>query len=102
MQQLQKHKLSTLKSLYLATLGGARTLDMHDLIGNFQPGKEADFVVLDYKATPLLALRQEHCSHIYQKLFSLVMLADDRAVKAVYVMGEPAHERKTLAAQVQS
>ena len=92
-QQLQQHKLSTLKALYLATLGGARTLDLHDVIGNFQPGKEADFVVLDYKATPLLSLRQEHCSHIYQKLFSLVMLADDRAVKEVYAMGRKVHER---------
>jgi guanine deaminase len=96
-QQLQKHRLSPLKSLYLATLGGARTLDLQDKIGNFQPGKEADFVVLDYRATPILDLRMEHCTQIVDKLFVLAMLGDDRAVKATYVLGEEAYFRNYCA-----
>ncbi len=92
-QQLQKHRLSPLKSLYLATLGGARSLDLQDRIGNFLPGKEADFVVLDYRATPILDLRLERCTQIADKLFVLAMLGDDRAVKATYVLGEEAYFR---------
>ena len=93
-QQLQKHRLSPFRSYYLATLGGARTLDLQDLIGSFQPGKEADFVVLDYRATPILSLRLERCKHLSDRLFVLAMLGDDRAVKATYVMGKQAYRRK--------
>ncbi len=93
-QQLRNHRLSPLKALYLATLGGARTLDLDDRIGNFQPGKEADFVVLDYRATPILSLRLERCKHLADKLFVLAILGDDRAVKATYVLGEEAYRRK--------
>ena len=55
--QLARQRLSPLRAFYLATLGGARALDLDDRIGNFAPGKEADFVVLDPAATPLLARR---------------------------------------------
>ena len=43
--------------MYLATLGGAHALYLDDKLGSFQPGKEADFVVLDYMATPDMAAR---------------------------------------------
>jgi guanine deaminase len=93
-QQLRKHRLSPFKSLYLATLGGARTLDLQDVIGNFQPGKEADFVVLDHQATPILAMRLARCTQLADRLFVLAILGDDRAVKATYVLGEEAYRRK--------
>ncbi len=49
--QLQGYRLSAYEAFYLATLGGAKSLGLDDLIGNFLPGKEADFVVMDnYKA----------------------------------------------------
>jgi guanine deaminase len=35
------------EALYLATLGGARALGIADQVGNFAPGKDADFVVVD-------------------------------------------------------
>jgi cytosine/adenosine deaminase-related metal-dependent hydrolase len=44
-QQLQGVSLSPLKSFYLATLGGVRALDLEEHLGNFLPGKEADFLV---------------------------------------------------------
>ncbi len=34
------------EALYLATLGGAMTLGISDTVGNFMPGKDADFVVV--------------------------------------------------------
>ena len=93
-QQLQKNILSPLKSFYLATLGGARTLDLADRIGDFKPGKEADFIVLDYKATPILDLRLANCKTISDRLFVLAMLGDDRVVKATYILGNETYSRK--------
>lgn len=92
-QQLRHHRLSPFKSLYLATLGGAVTLDLDEYIGNFESGKEADFVVLDYGATPLLARRLAGCRNLMEKLFALQMLGDDRVVQHVHIMGEEAYSR---------
>ena len=86
-QQLQGNNLSPFQSFYLSTLGGAKALDLHHHIGNFEVGKEADFVVLDYAATPLLQLRINSCKDLSQKLFVLQMLGDDRAIKETWVMG---------------
>ncbi len=86
-QQLQGNSLSAFESLYLATLGGAKALDLHDKIGNFEVGKEADFVILDYHATQLIKFKIEQCDSMDERLFSLLMLADDRAVKDTYIMG---------------
>jgi len=92
-QQLRGHQLSPLKSFYLATLGGARTLDLESVIGNFVRGKEADFVVLDYNSTPLASLRAQRCTQLIDKLFVLAILGDDRAVRATYILGKKAYSR---------
>jgi guanine deaminase len=44
---LLHQRVSPFDALYLATLGGARAMHLDDRIGNFTPGKEGDFVVLD-------------------------------------------------------
>lgn len=88
--QLQGQTLTPLRAFYLATLGGARALYLDDRIGNFQPGKEADFVVVDPAATPLMARRMSGSQSIAEKLFALMVLGDDRHVEAVYLSGEPA------------
>ena len=88
--QLLGKKLSAFQALYLATLGGAKALYLDDKIGNFVVGKEADFVVLNLKATPLIARRLEHSSSLHDQLFALLMLSDDRSVTASYVMGKAA------------
>ncbi|NJK37165.1 MAG: guanine deaminase [Oscillatoriales cyanobacterium SM2_3_0] len=93
---LQGQAFSGLQGLFLATLGGARALQLDDKIGNFQIGKEADFVVLDLQATPLLSLRtrqaleEKTLEAIADSLFALTMLGDDRMVQATYIMGKPA------------
>lgn len=92
-QQLQGRKLHPYKSLYLATLGGAQALHLEDKLGNLNPGKEADFVVLDYQATPLLDFRLQQAKDIEERLFVLSILGDDRAVKATYAAGECVHQR---------
>ena len=91
--QLQGKKLDPFKSLYLATLGGARALYLDDRIGNLQPGKDADFVVLDYQATPLIDYRMRQARTLEEKLFALTILGDDRAVKETFAAGESVHRK---------
>jgi guanine deaminase len=91
--QLQQQSCSAFQALFLATLGGARALSLEDKLGNFEPGKEADFVVLDPQATPLMALRNgatpvQSLPDLADQVFGMMMLADDRAVHAVYIAGE--------------
>lgn len=85
--------LSALRGFYLATLGGARALYLDDFIGNFQPGREADFVVLDWSATPELAWRLERCRNLAERLFALMILGDERCIVATHVLGETAWRR---------
>ncbi len=93
-QQLRGEKLNALKSFFLATLGGAQALDLDSKIGNFEIGKEADFVVLDYQSTDLMRVRMNNAKDILEKLFVMTTLGDDRAIKATYVMGELMHDRE--------
>ena len=78
--QLQNYKLHACEAFYHATLGGARALSLDHLIGNFTPGKEADFVMLQPTATPLQALRWGNSRDIWEKLFVLMTLGDDRTI----------------------
>ncbi len=91
--QMQGARLSPLKSLYLATLGGARALRLEDKVGSFKVGNEADFVVLDYNATPLLSYRLKQAKDIEEILFVLMTLGDDRTVKETWSAGERVHVR---------
>lgn len=92
--QLQSQKFSAFEGFYLITLGGAKALDLEDKLGNFQAGKEADFVVLDFKgATPLLKRRLATANSFEDKLFALMMLSDDRSTVATYVDGQLVYQR---------
>ena len=86
--QLQGQALSPFKSLYLATLGGASALRLDDKIGNLEVGKEADFVVMDLAATPLLKFRMDNSTSLEETLFALMLMGDDRVVCETYVYGE--------------
>ena len=89
--QLRGDKLNAFKSFYLATLGGAKALNMADKVGNFTAGKEADFLVFNMTATPLLERRLKHCKTIEETLFVLSILGDDRAIGQTWVAGEQLH-----------
>lgn len=94
--QLRGQKLHPLRAFYLATLGGARTLDLDDKIGSFEAGREADFVVIDPKVQEELRYRLNHgnseapqtIEQLSDQLFALMMLGDDRNIEATYVLGE--------------
>jgi guanine deaminase len=91
--QLQGQSLDVAKGLYLATLGGAKALYLDHILGNFETGKEADFCVLDLKATPLLSFRLQTAKSIEEQLFALFTLGDDRMVRATYAQGRCVHTR---------
>jgi len=92
--ELNHYPLNAIKSFYLATLGGAKALGLGSEIGSRAVGKEADFVVLDPAATPLLAYRSARAKSTEELMFVLSILGDDRAVAATYVAGELAFERR--------
>ena len=81
-------RLRASEAFYHATLGGARALRLEEKIGNFQPGKEADFVVIDPAVTPLQRLRIGRCHDIYEQLFVLMTLGDERNISETWVNGE--------------
>lgn len=97
--QLRGDSLDPLHAFYLGTLAGARALRIDHKVGNLAPGKEADFLVIDPAATPLLARRMGQARTIAEKLFVLSILADDRAIEGAYLMGRLAHARGGLPAQ---
>ena len=92
--RLKGSYLPAAQMFYLATLGAARSMQLEDKIGSFAPGLEADFIVLDPQATPLLARRTERCNNLEELLFALALLGDDRAVSATYAAGQLLHTRQ--------
>jgi guanine deaminase len=91
--RLKGSYLPALRMFYLATLGAARSMQLEGTIGNFVRGAEADFIVLDSKATPLLERRTAHSNTLEETLFALALLGDDRAIRATYAAGRLVHER---------
>jgi guanine deaminase len=88
--QLNRQSWPALHAFYRMTLGNARTLSLDDRIGSIEPGKEADLIALDPRATPALAHRMETAGGALEiELFALMMMGDDRAVRQTYVAGEP-------------
>jgi guanine deaminase len=87
--QMGGNTLTPLRAFYLTTLAGARILGLDDKIGNLVPGKEADFTVLNPKATPLMARRAATCGTLTDLLRMLITLGDDRAISETYVLGQP-------------
>jgi guanine deaminase len=80
--------------LFMGTLGGARALDMEDRFGNFDVGKEADFVVIDPSRTPALnavishGVRSDDPAMAHdQTLFALLMRARETSIAGTYVQG---------------
>jgi guanine deaminase len=91
--QLNNYSLNAKQAFYMATLGNAKTLLLDDKIGNFESGKEADFIVVDLASTALMARKQSKCKTLDEVLFSLMILGDDRAIAETYVAGEPIYKK---------
>jgi len=63
------------------TAGAARAMGLQGVVGNLLPGCEADFVVLQPKASPLLARKTKLANTLDELLFSLIVLGDDRLIE---------------------
>ncbi len=87
MLHIQGQPLPASRALYLATLGAAEALYLDEHIGNFVPGKEADFIVLDTEASHITARRAAAAETLDEMLFALIFLGDDRNVAATYLQG---------------
>ncbi len=80
--------------LFTGTLAGARALDQEDRFGNFDVGKEADFVVLDPAKCQTMGMTLKHRFKSpdpkFERdahLFAVIMLARESAVSGAYVRG---------------
>lgn len=91
--RMSGHHLSATRMFWLATAGAAQALDLDRTVGTLAPRTEADFVVLDPKATPLLARRTARAESLEELLFAFALLGDDRAVYRTYAAGRCVHER---------
>ncbi|MGO4832486.1 guanine deaminase, partial [Rhizobiaceae sp. 2RAB30] len=87
---LNGEKLNPLGSFWQVTRGNAEALSLVDRIGTLEPGTDADLVVLNARATPVMRLRMETVASLAEELFLLQTLGDDRAIAEVYVSGKPA------------
>lgn len=84
--------------LFTGTLAGARALAMDDRVGNFDRGKEADFVVLDPSRWDMYQQTLDHM-HLSEDpvnardayLFAVIMLAREASLTHTYVRGQRLH-----------
>ena len=72
------------------TAGAARALGLDGLkgrpsVGNLQLGCEADFVLLNPQATPLLARRTARAESLDELLFAMIVLGDDRLIERTVI-----------------
>ncbi len=77
------------------TAGAARALGLGGVVGNLQPGCEADFLVLNPEATPLLARKTRQAQSLDELLFALIVLGDDRVVEQTVIGQQGANQRAT-------
>lgn len=99
--EAERNKLNAYRAFYSITLGGANGLYLDDVIGNFTPGKEADFVVLDWNggppATPwhqsLICDQPKTMDEAAQLLFGIMAVGDSRAVDETWVMGKRLYKK---------
>jgi guanine deaminase len=94
-QMLAGYRPTALELFHLATRRNAEALRLADEVGSLDPGKWADIVVIDPRATEVLASRQELSQSLEDMLFALAILGDDRAIRATYVAGKKVHERRS-------
>ena len=67
------------------TAGAARALGLEGVVGNLQVGCEADFVVINPQATPLLARRTARANSLDELLFAMIVLGDDRLIVKTHI-----------------
>lgn len=67
------------------TGGAAAAMGLAGVVGNLLPGCEADFVVIDPGATPMLARKTQAARNLDELLFALIVLGDDRLIERTVI-----------------
>lgn len=91
---VQNYKMPSMIRWYMATFGAAKALQLDNKIGNFSSGKEADFIVIDPYPTDFLRYRLGPHENIFELLFVLMTVGDDRNIEATYINGKQAYSQK--------
>lgn len=80
-------QLSIDEAFYMATLGGAKALSMHDKIGSLEKGKMADFLVIDVNKIDPIPGDTKYKQPL-QQLSKCIYRAHHSMIKAVFVAGK--------------
>lgn len=108
--EAERSKLSSYRAFYLATLGGAESLYLDDILGNFNPGKEADFVALDWNAGQLAMKWHQSLftdtspANIHEAarlLFGVMAIGDDRNVDETWIAGQRLYKKGSAAESIE-
>ena len=91
--QLQEYSLHPYEAFYMATLGNARAVHLDQYVGNFEIGKEADFILLDPAPTPMLERRLGQSKNLAEELFIHIIMGDDRSIERTYCHGVERYNR---------
>lgn len=101
--EAERSRLGPYRGFYLATLGGARALYLDDILGNFEKGKEADFVALDWNAGQTAMrwhqslvvdeLGPRTIDQAAQLLFGIMAGGDDRNIDETWIAGTRAYKK---------
>ena len=91
--QLVDEALSAAELFYLATLGGARALQIDQFVGSFESGKEADFVILDAGNSGYMNQRLANSRDFEDQLFLFALTGNDSNVRETWSMGEKIYSR---------
>jgi guanine deaminase len=100
--EAERNKLSPYRAFYLATLGGAHSLYLDDLLGNFDKGKEADFIAIDWRAgQEAMAWHQSLATEsgprtmdeAAQLLFGVMACGDDRNIDETWIAGKRLYKK---------
>lgn len=73
--------------VYLATMGGAEVCSLDDRIGNFEPGKEFDALLVDVGLNDNINVKdwEQNAEAMLKKW---VFMGDDRSIRKVFVAGK--------------
>ena len=82
---LELEDLNHFHALYLATMGGAESLALEDLLGSFEKGKRFDAVLLSQASTAKAFVGDNDSKE--DLLQKIITLGDDRNVQEVFVDG---------------
>jgi guanine deaminase len=75
--------------MWLASEGSAKTLHLKGKVGHLGTGAEADLCILNLSSTQAIDQRRRNANDFWEAIFPTIMMGDDRAVRQVWVAGEP-------------